>query len=122
MPNAYAIAMTNPHEVLGLPQPLGRRLPHGLMGWNLALMLATLICGVIYVVEVNAAAVKGYRLEQAQKRVDTLQTEILSIQTKAVSVSSLQQLTTRAAELGMKPVDSIQYLNAAAKSYAYLAK
>ncbi len=121
MPNAYAIAMTKPHEALGLPQPLGRRLPHGLVGWNLALAAATLVCGVIYVVEVNAAAVKGYRLGQAEKRVETLQTEMLAIQNKAAAVSSLQQLTARAAELGMAPVDKLEFLNPAAKNYA-LAK
>lgn len=121
MPNAYAIAMMKPHETLGLPQPLGRRLPQGLMGWNLALAIATLVCGIVYVVEVNAVAAKGYRLGQAEKRVETLKTETLAIQNKAATVTSIQQLTARAAELGMQPVDRLEFLSPAAKNYA-LAK
>ncbi|MBI5655174.1 hypothetical protein HZC53_06010 [Candidatus Uhrbacteria bacterium] len=121
MSNSYAISMTRPHEALGLPKPLGRRLPQGLVGWNMFLAVLTMVCGMVYIVQVNASTSKGYELSQAEKRVDSLKVETLSLQNKAATLTSLQQLSARAAELGLKPVDGIDFVNPAAKNYA-LAK
>jgi len=121
MSSAYAISMTRPHEALGLPQPLGRKLPHGLAAFNLILAAVTLACGLAYIVEVNAATSKGYALSQAQQRVDDLKTQTLSLQNKAATLTSLQQLTARASEMGFVPVEKVLFVNPASRNYA-LAK
>lgn len=112
------MTMTRPHEALGLSQPLARRLPHGLAGWNLILTALTVACSLVYIVEVNASTSKGYVLSDAQKRVDQLNIETLSLQDKVASLTSLQQLSIHAAQLGLAPVDKIEFVNPAAKNYA----
>ncbi|MFA5185637.1 MAG: hypothetical protein WC551_04060 [Patescibacteria group bacterium] len=118
MSRCYAISMTRPHEALGLPQPLGRRLPQGLAGWNLFLAALTIVCGLVYIVEINASTSKGYGLSQAQKRVDELKIQTLALQNKAASLTSLQELSQKASTLGLAPVEKIEYLNPTSKNYA----
>lgn len=118
MPNAFAISMTRPHESLGLPKPIGRRVPRGIVAWNIAIATATLACGLFYVVQVNLASTKSYELRNTEKRVDALKTETMMIQDKIVMLSSMQSLNARAAELGFVPVDRLEFVNPASKSYA----
>jgi len=110
--------MVRPHEALGLPQPLGRKLPRGLVAWNLAIAAFTVVCSVIYVIEVNAAASKGYDLSKAERRVEGLNIDAMALQNKAASMSSIQQLTGKASELGFVAVDKVEFVNPAQKNYA----
>ncbi len=113
--------MTRPHEALGLPQPWARKLPQGLSALNAVLALITVACGLAYIVLVNTATTKGYTLAQAQQRLDSLKTDTLTLQNKAETMTSMQQLTSNAAALGFVPVDKVQFVNPARKNYA-LAK
>jgi hypothetical protein len=113
--------MTNPHEALGIPQTLGRKLPQGVVAWNILVATASLVLGVGYIVQVNMASAKGYDLQTVQRKVDTLKTETTVLQDKVASLSSIQALNDRASQLGFVPVTQIQYVSPVAKSYA-LAK
>jgi len=110
--------MTRPHEALGLPQPIGRRLPQGIVAWNLAVAVATLVFVCAYVVQVNAAAAKGYALRDVQKQVDTLKMDSIQLQDKIASDSSFQALSTRASALGFVPIERLSFVNATGKAYA----
>jgi hypothetical protein len=118
MSRAFAISMTRPHETLGLPQPLGRRLPQGVWAWNLTVLLLSIALGIMYIFQVNAATAKSYHLRDEERRVEALKTETMVLQDKIVTLSSLEAVSTRASQLGFAPVDNLQFVNPASKSYA----
>ncbi len=121
MSRALTLAMTRPHEKLGLSQPLGRRLPRGLaMGNALFLCLAVAFLAS-YVVQVNRGAARSFNLRDVEKKVETLNTDVLSLEDKIATLSSVQALSDRAASLGFVKIDRLEFLNPASKSYA-LAK
>lgn len=121
MPSTFAMSLTRPHEALGLPQPLARRLPQGLMAWNIAFLTLSAVMGAFYIVQVNLATSKGYDLRRVERRVDALRTENMILQDKIATMSSMQSLNARASELGFVPVERLEFVNPAGKSYA-LAK
>jgi len=118
MSHCFAMTMSKPHEALGLPQPLGRRIPSGIAGWNLLLVMASIVCGLTYIVEVNAATTKGYRLREIEQRVSALKVETLSLQNAIAEQSSLDRLATKAATLGLGPVESVSFISPVGSSYA----
>ncbi len=118
MSHAFAISMTKPHEALGLPQPIGRRLPHGIAGWNIAIAATTVAMMCFYVVSINASATRAYNLRNSQRRVDGLKTNVAVLQSTFVSESSLRSLSDRASQLGLVPVDNLEFINPTGGSYA----
>ncbi|MBP9869296.1 hypothetical protein KBC59_01930 [Patescibacteria group bacterium] len=118
MPNAFAISMTKPHETLGLPQPLARRLPQGIVAWNMVFAGLTLAMVVGYVVQVNVATSKGYSLRTVEKNVEALKTDTLVLQDKIASMSSMKALTDRAVENGFVSVDQVEFVTVRGGSYA----
>lgn len=118
MSHVFAISLTKPHEAFGLAKPLGRRLPQGIVAWNLGLLSLTLVCSVAYVVQVNLASAKNYELRDQQKRIDQLKTETMNMQDKIVTLSSMQSLNARAEQLGFAPIDRLEFVSAAGKTTA----
>lgn len=121
MSRSLALAMTRPHERLGLPQPLGRRLPHGLFGWNVLLAAVTITFAVAYVVQVNRASARGFQLRDVETRVESLKNNVTSLEDQVAMLSSYQAMSDRAATLGYVPVDHVEFVNPAGHSFA-LAK
>lgn len=113
--------MTRPTETLGLRVPLARRLPSGIVAWNIFLFSASAAMCVAYVILVNTSATKGYALRDLEKKVDSLKSETLQLQDTVVTGSSLSALSERATQLGLVPVDRVDYVEVANPSYA-LAK
>lgn len=115
---AFAVHMVRPHETLGLPQPLGRRLPQGVWAWNLALLASTFVLSIFYVFQVNTSTSKGYDLREVERHVEGLKTEAMALQDKMTTLTTLQAVSERAAALGFVQPDRITYINPASKSYA----
>jgi hypothetical protein len=113
--------MTRPHEILGLPQPLGRRLPQGIVAWNIVISVASLIVVIAYIVMVNTTASKGYALRTSEKRMAGLKMETEILQTALISASSMHHLQEQAGALGLVPIENVAYVTPGASSYA-LAK
>lgn len=118
MSRTLALAMNRPHERLHLPLPIGRRLPQGMLGWNLLVASATLALVVVYIVQVNSAAQRGFSLRTVQQRVDSLHTDVMSLDDKVAMLSSVQAVTDRATQLGFVPVQRLEFANPASRSYA----
>lgn len=118
MSRTLALAMTRPHERLGLPLPLGRRLPRGLVSWNILIAALTIALAFVYVVQVNRAASRGFSLRDTEKKVDTLRSEVLSLEDKVATLSSVQSMSDRATQLGFVAVENLEFVNPAANSYA----
>lgn len=113
--------MTRPHEHLGLPQPLGRRLPSGLVIWNVLIAFVTLSSIAGYIVQVNRAASQGFALREQEKKVEGLNIDVVALEDRVARLSSIEALNQRASALGLVAVDQFEFVNPASKSYA-LAK
>lgn len=118
MSRTLALAMTKPHERLGLAQPLGRRLPHGLLGWNMLVFAVTLTFVVAYVVQVNRAASRGFNLRDMEKKVEALSADVMQLEDKVAKLSSVQTMSDNAVSLGFVPVDRLEFANPAVGAYA----
>ncbi|MFA5936144.1 MAG: hypothetical protein WC787_04830 [Patescibacteria group bacterium] len=110
--------MTRPHERLGLRQPLGRRLPQGIVGWNLLVAGASIAFMVAYIFQVNLAASRAFTLRDVERKVDTLKTEVVALEDKTATLSSVQAMTDRAVQLGFVTVERLEFVNPASRSYA----
>ena len=118
MSRAYAFAMTRPHERLQLPMPFGRRLPQGIAGWNILVAVALASLVIIYVVQVNRAASRGFQLRNVEKKVDALHIEVTDLEDKVATLSSVQSMSARADALGFVSIDHLEFVNPASRSYA----
>ncbi len=118
MSHAYAISMTRPHETLGLRMPFARRIPRGISAWNAILFTLTVALALTYVVTVNTSSSKSYALRDVEKRVAALKDETMTLESKMVTQSSLQELSDRATALGFVPVDHVDFVNVAPKAFA----
>lgn len=110
MSHEFAMTMKQPHIALGLRQPIGRRLPQGVLAWNVGLLTLSIAMGCFYIVQVSFSMSKGYALRDVEKRVDGLKTETMTLQDKVATLSSMQALNARATELGFVPVDQVEYV------------
>jgi hypothetical protein len=119
MSRTLALAMTRPHERFGLPQPLGRRLPQGIVGWNVLVAAVSVALVVAYVFQVNLASSRSFALRDVERKIDSLKVDVMSLEDKTATLSSMQAMTERAAQLGFVPVDKQEFVNPASKSYAF---
>lgn len=121
MSRTFAMAMTRPHERLQLPLPIGRRLPQGIVGWNMLIAGTVFICIALYIIQVNQAASRGFHLRDVERHVDGLTTQVRALEDQVATLSSVQSMTQRAEQLGFVTVDHLEFVNPASRSYA-LAK
>ncbi|MEO5927493.1 MAG: hypothetical protein ABIO72_02205 [Patescibacteria group bacterium] len=110
--------MTRPHERLGLPQPLGRRLPQGIVGWNLLVAGLSVAFIAAYIFQVNLASSRSFQLRDMERKVESLKTDVTAMEDKTATLSSVQAMTERATQLGFVPVENQEFVNPAAGSYA----
>ena len=110
--------MTRPHQRFGFKEPLTRQIPRGTMGWSLIVAAAWIGFAVLYVAQVTQAVPRGDRLQQMQKKVSSLQKDVNTIQEDVSKTSSIQELSNRAQALGLVQVQTTNYINPAASSFA----
>jgi len=118
MSRTLALAMTRPHERFGLPLPLGRRLPQGIVGWNVLVAAATVALVAAYIFQVNLASSRAFALRDVERQVDGLKTEVMALEDKTATLSSVQAMTERATQLGFIPAERLEFVNPASRSYA----
>lgn len=110
--------MARPHERLGLPQPIGRRIPAGVVGWNAVVIIVMVGLALGYVVQVNRAAAQGFALRDVEKKIEALTTEVTSLDDQVSRQSSIQALSARANALGFVTIDRLEFVRPGANSYA----
>lgn len=99
--------------------PLGRQLAqHPTLGWVVALWAVALLSAFTYVGFMITASAKGFQLRDVERRLERLHTDSRALETQVASLSSIQQLSDRAHDLGFVPVGRIASINVAANSYA----
>lgn len=112
MPNVYVLSMQKPHQAMGLPVSMPKRL-HAMskrMWVGLGIFLVALSAGN-YVYQVNRAATKGFALRTLEKQVDQLDEMVTALENKAVALQSMSALEERVRQLGYIPITKFEYLN-----------
>lgn len=111
MSRTLAISLKRPHEQLGLPMPITRRLADVQSGTWMALLIGGIIaCAGVYIYQVNAAASKSFELRQLEKKVERLQDSVSSLDYKITELRSIHSLETRIEGLGYVPATNVRYL------------
>jgi hypothetical protein len=54
-----------------------------------------------------------------ERQIDTLKVDVMSLEDKVATLSSMQNMTQRAEQLGFVPIEHQEFVNPAAKSYAF---
>ncbi len=122
MNRAFVMTMKRPHETLGIPVPVGRKL--GEMGkstWIAFMVCLTLAAGGLYIYQVNAAASKGFTVRKLEQQAQHLQDEVMALQDQSVKEQALDVLQEKVKSMGYVSVDHMDFVDVAGGSYA-LAK
>lgn len=119
MTHAFIMTMKRPERSLGIPMPIGRKIQAvGRMGSLVAMLALTISAVGLYIYQVNRTAEKNYAVRDLEKQSEQLKDTVASLETKAVTMQSLQSLQERVKPLGYVPIDRMQFLDAAKGSYA----
>ncbi len=111
MPRPFAISLKRPHEHLGLPVPMARRLADVDRGTWLALMIGLVVTALgVYIYQVNESAGKSFELRQLERKVDRLQDTVSALDYKATELTSIHALQGRVAGMGYVPLTNVHYL------------
>jgi hypothetical protein len=79
--------------------------------WNIIAVAAIAILGIAYLAEVNKTLSASYEMREAQKRVDAGGTAMRANEIKLSEYSTIDNLTTQAAAIGMIPTSAVEYMN-----------
>ena len=99
---------TNSYQSLSAPAKGPRRF--NLKYFNLGLILALLVFGACYLVNINDLTVKGFVLKNLKNQANRLGSINLEAQEQVNSLQSYYALNSRAEKLNMVAVDNIDYL------------
>jgi hypothetical protein len=119
MTHAFTCTLQRPHETLGLPLSVGRRLSRfRYPAWFSVMMGFVLVCLGLYIYQINAAAAQGFALRNLEKQLDHLRVTVTDLENQSAKLQTLQHLQARMAEAGYVAVDRVEYVEAAKEGYA----
>ena len=84
-------------------------LPHG-RAWSRLVMALLVASCVLYLVQVNRLATRGYQMETLQQQIEKIRQENRDLESQALQLQSFQHLTSQVNQLEMVPAGSVQYL------------
>ncbi len=114
MSRAFAISLKRPHEQLGLPMPMVRRLANVERGTWMALIIGgVMACIGMYVYQVNAAASKSFELRELEQQVERLKDTVGALDYKVTERTSIHALQGNVVGMGYIPLTQVRYLEAA---------
>ncbi|MSR84975.1 hypothetical protein EXS71_00840 [Candidatus Uhrbacteria bacterium] len=119
MTRTFAMSMKRPHETLGLPQPIGRRLSEaGKKVWLVTLMVTAILALGWYIYEVNSAASRAYHLRALQTQSEQLEEQVTRLESQLAQGQTMRALQERVKTLGYVPVDYLEFVNVQVGGYA----
>lgn len=77
---------------------------------RIALMLMTIVLGVVYFVQITQASARGVALRRLTQQKSSLDTELYRMERTIAESSSAHNLQKRVAELGLTAARSIEYI------------
>ncbi|GEM_PF-1134950 len=123
MARTFAFTLKRPHEHLGLPMPVGRRLFEMSRETWLACMGTILLSLMgLYMYQVNTVANKSFRLRALEKRSERLQENISSLENRMEEKQSIRALEEQMSGLGYVPVARVEFLDRDGASSVAVAK
>ncbi len=85
---------------------------------NKGLALTVALFSVLYLVQVNALATKGYQIKDLEKRISEQKKQNERLQMKIIERQSLGSLQEKVDSLGLVRTERIEYLKASSQSVA----
>ncbi|MFH1632247.1 MAG: hypothetical protein ABIA47_04525 [bacterium] len=76
----------------------------------LAIIVATLMIGLMYIWQVNVSATKGFAMRDLQQGNEGLRLENDRLQLEVARLQSIDSVSTRVQMLGLTEIKSIQYV------------
>jgi len=77
------------------------------------MMLALIvICGVLYLSQVNSLATKGYKVKDLENKVSHLESVNKKLQVEVTEMRSMANIEQRLVQLNMVPVGHVEYIKA----------
>lgn len=78
---------------------------------SLVVIVALLILtsGFIYILEVNSAATKGYKIKDLEKKIEDIKKENKEMQLSIIELQSIQRINQRVADLSLVAVERVEY-------------
>ncbi len=103
--------MKRPHETLGLPMPVGRRLgEHGKLFWLAFFAIGIGLSAGVYIFQVNMSASKAYALRSLEKQADRLEEAVSALESRVAELQTLKALEARIEGKGFVPVGEVEFI------------
>ncbi len=83
------------------------------VAWNILAVALIAGFGIAYLAEVNKSLSMGYEINEVQKQVDTGAATVRANEIKLSEYSTVGNLTTQAAAIGMVPASAVEYVTVA---------
>jgi len=74
------------------------------------IVVLVIICGLLYLVEINNTSVKGYEINDLEQKAKKLEEQNKNIEMKVAQLQSIKVVQDKARELGMVSVGKVGYV------------
>ncbi len=78
---------------------------------NILIFLFILFVSIYYIFQVNSIIDKGYKLKDLQIQISELENQAERLKLQIVNLQSIQNITARAKNLGLIPVEEKEFVN-----------
>lgn len=107
------MSLKRPHETLGIPVPVGRRITSlGKNSWLVAIGCAIALSAGMYMYQINAAAKQGFTLRILQKTEGHLRDQVAELEDLSAKSQTIHTLKERVQTLGYVEAHDVVYVDA----------
>ena len=85
---------------------------------NIAIIVCIVVVGFLYLIEVNQATTKGYKMQDLEKRIQGVEQANRKLELQATELQALNNIQERVKTLGMVPTDKVKYMKVPGSSVA----
>jgi hypothetical protein len=102
-----------------MPIPFLRQLRHHAhLGWYVLIWFIIFGLLLTYIGFITASAARGFQLRDAETRIERLQSEARTLETKVAALSSVAAMRKLAGDMGFVAMDRVESVNVLGHSYA----
>jgi hypothetical protein len=106
------MTLQRPHESLGIPVPMGRRLGEaGKRLWIGVFFVFLVACIGMYVFQVNASASKSYALHNLQRQSDRLKETVSVLENRVAEAQTMVAIEERMKGLGYVSTEQVSFID-----------
>lgn len=100
------------------PKKLVASLPLNHKSYGILMLALILVCGILYLSQINSLATKGYKINELENNVKRLESVNKKLQVQVTEMRSMANLETRLTQLNMVPVGHVEYIKVIDSSVA----